>query len=223
MLAQRFQRGFAFQQHRDAVDGTTSLFLADIHETARDIVCVCVAQQLLCQIHAHTTRTDDGDLDLLYRLRHFMSQFLTCKDLQQKTQEFSLPGVLFSAFEGVAVDHTHCQRSQQIHAGQRQQACKADSLHPKRVCQTPLHHQLSHERCSVSHQQSDIALDPAVAPDLLIDFAQIPCCKYTHRRNDAVQHNALQTQCLCGDIEQHHQQVQRQHNGEVVDDQRPPV
>ena len=122
------------------MDGTASLFLADIHEAARDIVCIGVAQQFLCQIHAHTTGTDDGDLDLLYRLRHFMGQFLACKDLQQKTQKFSLPGILFSAFEGVAVDHTHCQRSQQIHAGKRQQACKANSLYSERVCQTPLHH-----------------------------------------------------------------------------------
>ena len=56
---------FTFQQHRNTLDRSTGFCFADVHKATGHIYRGGIAQELLGQTDADTTRTDDGDFDLI--------------------------------------------------------------------------------------------------------------------------------------------------------------
>ena len=191
MPAKLLHGGFVFHQHGDSVDFSSLLFGTPIYKAPGRIGRISVAQQLFRQVDAHPAGADDGHLDLLPGVAASVNHFLSAENPQQQPQNPALQRVLRSAFEGVPVKHPDCQGPQQIHAGQGQQSGKGDLLNPYKQRQNQLNSQVEQERDSVHNQQSDIALNAAVTPDLSVNAAKIANGKDAHKGDTAVQQHTV--------------------------------
>ena len=107
-----------------------------------------------------------------------LTELAAGKGVEQQIQKPSRHGTAVSAFISIAVHHPHCQRRQQIGTGNRQQSGKSHMGNGQDIFQD----QIGKKGKPVHHKQPDIALDPAVPPDLLIDPSDKPGRENTHNR-----------------------------------------
>ena len=221
VAAQGIQGSIVLQQHRQAVDFPSRLFLAHIDEAPGQEIGGGIGQQLLGQGHPHPSRADDGDFDFVLRLPVGMDQLVPGENPQQQSQKLAVGGICRAAFEAVAIDHPDSQSSQKVHAGNAQKPGEGHFLDRDEQRQRQLNGQGRREGHRVHQQQPDVALNAAVAPDLLVDAAQNPGGKDAHEADAAVHQAGTQGQLLVASVEHQQQQIHRQQNQQVIQGQLP--
>ena len=77
------------------------------------------------------------------------------------------------------------------------------------------------KRSAVGDQQPDVALNTAVAPDLLIDASAGTGEKDADKADAAVQQNRAPAQMLAAPLQNQQQHIQRQQDQHIVSDQWP--
>ena len=220
MFFQGFQGGLILQKHRDIVNHTADLFLIHIDEAPGGVQGVGIAQQLLCQGHAHPPRADDGDFDAVDGLGG--NQRFPGKQVEQPPQELAHAGVSGSAFETVAVGHADGQGRQKIDAGDGQKPCKGDLLDGGKEPQDHLEGKENQKRQAIGQLQTDITLNTAVAPDLAVNAAQHPGGNDANAADRSMDQNAIQGQFLFPLIKHQQQQIDRKQDQQVINCQLPP-
>ena len=131
------------------------------------------------------------------------------------------PGrILGAILKGISVDHPNGQRAEQIHAGDAQQARKGETGDMHRHRQQKFNGKHSKKRNAVCNQQPDVALNAAVAPDLLIDASAGSGEKDADKADAAVQQNRAPAQMLAAPVQNQQQHIQRQQDQHIVSDQR---
>ena len=205
----------------DAVNFAPGLFRIAIDKAARGIGRVRVSEELFGEVHAHAPGADDGDLDFLDGVDVDVHHVLTGKNAQQKAQKMPPGRILGAILKGISVDHPDGKRAEQIHAGDAQQARKGETGDMHRHRQQKFYHQHSKKRRAVGDQQPNVALNAAVAPDLLIDASAGSGEKDADKADAAVQQNRAPAQMLAAPVQHQQQHIQRQQDQHIVCDQWP--
>ena len=205
----------------DAVDFAPGLFWVAIDKAARGIGRVRVSEELFGEVHAHAPGADDGDLDFLDGVDVDVHHVLTGKNAQQKAQKMPPGRILGAILKGISVDHPDGKRAEQIHAGDAQQARKGEPGDMRRHRQQKFDGEHGKKRSTVCNKQPDVALNAAVAPDLLIDASAGTGEKDADKADAAVQQNRAPAQMLAAPVQNQQQHIQRQQDQHIVSDQWP--
>ena len=150
-----------------------------------------------------------------------MNQLVPGENPQQQPQKLAVGGICRAAFEAVAVDHPDGQGSQKVHAGNAQKSGEGHFLDRDEQGQGQFNGQGRREGHRVHQQQPDVALNAAVAPDLLIDASAGTGEKDADKADAAVQQNRAPAQMLTAPVQNQQQHIQRQQDQHIVCDQWP--
>ena len=202
------QRGAGFRQYRNIVDIPTNLLPVHIHKAHRNIDRRSVVQQILRQTHTHPACTNDGNAGAVGMHRPLPRHLTARENPKQEQQEPAEPGGIAAAFIGVAVNHPNGQRSQQIGAGNGQQSRKGN-VHRQ---EEPFRKIADHKAAGIRHQQTHVALDAAVAPDLAVDLSHKPCREHGAEGDQNLVKCPHSRKALAGENQQKHIHQKQYHH-----------
>ena len=216
--AQTHKHVFVILEHGNAMNLPAHLFAADVHKAPRQIRCGRVVEQFLRQAHADPPRADDGHLDPLGII--VPVPVMAGENPENEQQQPAHAGFLVAALVGIAVDHADCQRAQQVQRADGQCAHEDNLVG---LAQHPPGHAEKAEGNEVRHQQPDVALYAAIAPDLPVNTADNAAPEHTDQRQRRLNQNRNGRKRIIARIDDQQKDGHNDKHGQVIDHQLPFV
>ena len=116
------------------------------------------------------------------------------------------------AGEGVAIEHTDRQGSQKVGTGDGNHSCKGDSCDGQRHNK----HQMHGEGRKIHQNQTDVALDTAIAPDLLVHFTDKTGRKHAKKKDTGQEQLLRDGQVIVTFVQKEKQQMRKSKNCQIV-------
>ena len=139
---------------------------------------------------------------------------------KNEQQQPAHAGFLVAALVGIAVDHTDCQRAQQVQRADGQCAHEDNLIG---LAQHPPGHAEKAESNEVRHQQSDIALNAAIAPDLPVNATDNAAPEHTDQRQRRLNQNRNGRKRIIARIDDQQTDGHNDKHGQIIDHQLPFV